>query len=348
MASPMKTIADRPRVFQGIRSPTGGVVPSVVFGLTISRREFSEWRSGGSTIEGTYQIEVTNNGPIPSPVLPTSVTVNSNEDELTIISKDSLDKEAKTASPGDSVVFDISFSVDASSASTTVRNGCGGTISCNTEEVVAARLLGATYTSDGDVNVSSPNCNISGGGPVEQPGGPPAQPPEEPPEEEPPEEDPEPIPAPIPAPKPPDDGGGGDDGDDGDDDDGGDGGGGGGRPACGEGEGEIDGPTIVLVDETNEWEFTGNVEACNDREHRLIWDMKTADQEEKDYGGRFGIASVKHAYEFAGPKTMEFRIESQATDEVLYSTKLDVTVEDPTTGGLGATRTPSMSDAADF
>lgn len=309
-------LAERPRVVQGVQSPTGGVVPSVVFGLSVSNREFTSWESDGSNIQGEYEIEVSNGGPVPSPVALTGVTVDSNEEELNLIDNQNPDTEVKNASPGGSVTFTVSFDVDAGSGSSTAREGCDGEISCQTEEVVAARILGATYTSDGDVNVSSTDCSIGGVTPDPVP---------------------DPDPQPEPEPEPPGDGDGGDDGDDG---------GRGGAPACGEGEGEIEGPTIVVVDEDNEWNFTGNVDACNDQEHRLIWDMSVDNEDGKEYGGRFGRASVTHAYEFQGPKTIEFRIESQATDEVLYSTQLDITVEDPTTGGLRAGQLPSMSQAA--
>jgi len=199
----MQMLAQRPRVVHGVQSPTGGVVPSVVFGLSVSNREFTSWESDGSTIQGEYEVEVMNNGFIPSPAVISAVTVESNEEDLTIIDETSPDVESKVIAPNDSVRFTIPFGVNAGSGSITARRGCNGDVSCETSETVAVRILASTYSSDGSINVTSTNCNIGGvEQPVEEPIGQPITGPEIPGEEEEPEPEPGPQPQPEPGPEP--------------------------------------------------------------------------------------------------------------------------------------------------
>jgi hypothetical protein len=58
-----------------------------------------------------------------------------------------------------------------------------------------------------------------------------------------------------------------------------------------------------------------------------------SNRDEVEQGGPFTTGTVVHTYDFPGPKTIEFRVESQFTDEVLESARYDITVED---SGLGA------------
>jgi hypothetical protein len=131
----------------------------------------------------------------------------------------------------------------------------------------------------------------------------------------------------------------GDDRDDGRDDDRGGGGGGEDQPDT---SGEITGPELVVVDESNEWEWTGQ-QNWDSRIYTLHWSMSEGGG--FDYEGMYTRPAVTHTYDFQGPKTIRFEVQRQDDDSVVVSDEYSIEVINPATGGL-TSGVPSMDEAA--
>lgn len=108
---------------------------------------------------------------------------------------------------------------------------------------------------------------------------------------------------------------------------------------------DIEGPTNVVVDETNTWTYAPDQD-YDPSEYNITWDMNA----DTNYDGQVyeGSFEVDHAYDFQGPKTIQLTVVQPGflADDTVVDESYNVDVLDPSTGGLQASL-PSMDEAAE-